>query len=353
MQTTGHANHGRVLSAMPTSIDLVHAALERRPVERVPVFTWCHLGREAVAGSLWLDAHLDWLAASRTDVLKAMNDSGYPLTTTADLSKASDWRHLRATPVSHPALRSYLDNLARLIDKVGESVPVIVTVFDPFTTASDNRDGPLASVEADFARMIADLHTDPVAVSAGLAAVAKGLAAFAAAAISRGAAGVFLAVHATDPSLIARALHDEFVLPHIATVMTASRAAGSWCDILHVCGTNVRLGVVESLPNCAVSWTAGGANLSLGEGQRQLDRCVVGGLSPDTLSADGSLQQAISEATTAVAETSGIGLLLAPGCAVMKHPGATAAAWAFEAAARMGSQQGAPAPRTSACVDGA
>jgi uroporphyrinogen decarboxylase len=321
---------------MVSSTQLVQAALERRAVDRVPVFTWCHFGPEAAAGDFWLDAHLDWLAASRTDVLKAMNDAGYPLTPTSDVSKPSDWRRLRATPVSHPLLHAYLDDLARLLDRVGESVPVIVTLFDPFCTAADNRGGPQASVEEDFARMRADLRADAAAVSAGLAAVAEGLAAFAAACVARGAAGIFLATHATDPSLVAPALYDEFVLPHVATVIAGSRAAGSWCDIVHVCGDAVRLGVVKSLPSPAVSWAAGGANCSLAEGQRQLGRCAVGGLSTTALSADGSLEQAMAEATAAIAETSGVGLLLAPGCAVPEHPGTTAARRAFEAAAGLG-----------------
>ncbi len=90
-----------------------------------------------------------------------MNDTGYPLTTTSDVSKASDWQRLRATSISHPTLRAYFDNLVRLIDRAGEGVPVIVTVFDPFTTAADNRDGPLASAVGRAFEVAARLGSRP------------------------------------------------------------------------------------------------------------------------------------------------------------------------------------------------
>lgn len=314
--------------------ELVQAALKRRAVERLPILTWCHFGPDASAGEPWVKAHLDWLEDSRTDILKAMNDAGYPLTPTNHVSEASDWRHLRATPLSHPRLHTYLEDLERLLDRVGESTPVIVTVFDPFYTAADSRGGTQAWV-GDYARLRAELRADAAAVSAGLAAIAEGLGAFAAACIERGAAGIFLATLATDPALIEPAVYDEFVLPHVAAVMASSHTAGSWCDIVHVCGNSARLEIVESLPSSAVSWAAGGGNCSLSAGQRQLRRCVVGGFSTTALSADGTLDQAMAEATTAVAETSGLGLLLAPGCAIPEHPGANASSRAFDVAARL------------------
>lgn len=310
------------------STERVRAALAMEPIDRPPAAWWGHTFLEE-----WSPAELARVTVERQrrfgwDFVKlqpratcfaeafgaAYRPSGRPdqapVLERPLVRGAADWDAVGAVDPGVAALADQTDALSRVVADLDGAVPVIQTVFSPLTVA-----GYL--VGEDRRRVLAELRDRPEVVGVALARMAGTLAAFAARSVEAGAAGVFFAVSGYASSdLLSEAEYRDLILPRDQQVLDAVPSA-AWFNVLHLCGGNLLFALAGDLPSHAVSWSVHDAgNPSLAEGRDVARRAAMGGVDRVAALVDGSPALVGRQIDRAIHQTSGRGLLLAPGCSV-------------------------------------
>ncbi|MCZ8116196.1 MAG: uroporphyrinogen decarboxylase family protein [Pseudomonadota bacterium] len=314
-------------------IERVRRAIAGLEVDRVPAGFWTHFAPEAVNGRAMAEAHLDFYRRSGTDFVKVMNDNPYRLVGVERIDRPADWRRLRPEPRGSRGRRAYLGALRQILDAVGHEAPVIVTVFNPFATANDNRSGALDFSDLAFSGISAHLKEDPDATSAGLRVIAESLALFAADCVAAGAAGIFFSANGAARGLFDAEEFDRHIGSTDRMVLEAARAAGATFNLLHVCGADQRLEAYVGYPVDVVNWAPQMGNPSLVEGRALLGKAVLGGLDQSGALTCGSRPDIEAEARAAVAAAGTRSFMLGAGCAVTAEVDPEVFTWARDAAA--------------------
>lgn len=232
-----------------------------------------------------------------------------PVLDTRMVSEVGDWARVS---LSNPAaLDDQVTAIGLTVEALGEDVPVIQTVFSPITVA-----GYLAGKEPRKA--VRMLRQNPELVLPALERIADALIDFSKRSVAAGAAGVFYAVSGyASPSLVPRAVYEKLIFP-LDQRITSALPEAAWFNVLHLCGDRVYLDLAQHLPRIqTASWSVHNrGNPSLREGQELAGRPVMGGLGQRTTLVSGTPAKVAAEVHSAIEETGGRGVLVAPGCSV-------------------------------------
>ena len=220
-----------------------------------------------------------------------------------------DWERLRL--VNPDVLDEQARTLGLVVRGLGESVPVLQTVFSPLSVAS-------YLVGRENRRLVREMRSSPEVVLPALNRIADALIDFSRKSVAAGAAGIFYAISGfATPDSMPVAVYDELALPLDLRVLQALPAE-AWFNVLHLCGSHVNMDVARRLPVQAVSWSIHNqGNPKLGHARRVSGRAVMGGLEQRRVLVGGPQEAIEAQVREAVADTGGgRGLLLAPGCSV-------------------------------------
>jgi uroporphyrinogen decarboxylase len=225
------------------------------------------------------------------------------------VTEPDGWSRLPAVDASVPALGDQVEALRRVANIVGPGVPVVQTVFSPLMVA-----GYL--IGEDRPRMAAELRRRPEDVVPALERIADALADLVVRSIEAGAAGLFYAISAfASTDLLTAGEYNELVLPSDRRVLDAI-PDGAWLNVLHLCGERQRFDVASVLGLRAVSWSIHEpGNPSLADGLSLTGRAAMGGIDLATL-AGGTPDEVLEQGRAAIESTTGVGLVVAPGCSV-------------------------------------
>ena len=299
----------------------VRATLRGEQVDRIPASFSYHFPQEMVAGHALAQVHLDYYRTADPDYLKVMNDNYYSAPNLEELSKPSDWAKMEEAPLSSQCFQDQLTGLREIVKELGNEVPIITTVFNPF----QNGDGMSGWKATEH------LKSDPENVNEGLATIARSLERFVNACIEAGASGIFFAAHGGQRSRHSDEEFDKYIRPHDLSILKAANDAGAWFNLLHVCGENVRLPAYTDYAAQAVNWAPQLGNLTLSEGRKLFRKTIVGGMKQDGALVSGSQEDIFSEVRRAVSEMGSKGFMLGAGCALAKAVPAERLLWAKQA----------------------
>ena len=220
----------------------------------------------------------------------------------------------RVSLVNASALDDQVESIGITARDLGPDVPVIQTVFSPITVA-----GYL--VGKSQARVVRELRKHPELVKPALDRIAQALVDFNRRNVEAGAAGVFYAISGyAGRGVMPEAVYRESVLPYDVWILE-QLPKDAWFNVVHLCGSNLNFGLARDLPVQAVSWSIDNqGNPSLAEGREISGKPVMGGVSQRSSLLYGKPADVESDVRSAVADTGGRGLILAPGCSV--PPGA-------------------------------
>ena len=212
--------------------------------------------------------------------------------------------------VNGKALDDQVESIGMVTRELGRDIPVIQTVFSPITVG-----GYL--VGKSQSRIVRELRKHPDVVGPALDRVATALVDFSRRSIDAGAAGIFYAISGyAGRNVMREDVYRDLVLRYDLAVLAAV-PRDAWFNVLHLCGSNLNFVLACDLPSHAVSWSIHNqGNPSLAEGQKIAGRAVLGGLSQRATLVYGPPAKIRAEASLAVNQTGGRGLLLAPGCSV-------------------------------------
>jgi uroporphyrinogen decarboxylase len=235
-----------------------------------------------------------------------------------------DWQELPEVDASAPQLADQVEALARVVDSIGSERPVFQTVFSPFTVASYlAADGSAEAtrrrpdlIAKDQARAVSHLRAGPDLLAKALERISAALVDFVRRSLATGAEGIFYAVGgAASADALEQAEYEELLLAHDRAVLDVVPA--ETLVVVHLCGARLNFGLAREFRADGISWsTADPGNPSLAEGRECSGRAVVGGVPEIPVLVEGSAGEVRRAVRTAVDETDGRRVVIAPGCSV-------------------------------------
>jgi uroporphyrinogen decarboxylase len=306
--------------------DRVYAALRGDEVDRVPVSAWWHdFPREWSAADL-AAATLEAYREYDFDFIKVNPRATYygeafgaqyepfdppdrqPRLIAPGVSSPEDLRRIGPVPLDHPVLAEHLEGLSLIAKGLDGEAPFVQTVFSPLASMS-RITGSTKYVQ----KLIAEAPDD---LLAALDAIAETLAAYAAACVERGAAGVFYAtVEWGSGDVISAEDYERFARPGDLKVLAAARDAPF--NVLHVCREDNHLAKLLDYPVHAFQWASRHAsNPSLADILPKTDRALLAGVDHVSTILNGGPEDVAAQARDAIAATGGRRFLLAPECSI-------------------------------------
>lgn len=304
------------------SRDRIHAAIEGKPVDRVPIALWRHFPDEDHKAETLAAAHAAFQRKFQWDLLKVTPGNGYygddwglrasykpnPAGarhfTDRPIKKLGDWAKLKKLDVTTGAYGRELHALHLLRDALPDDL-IVATVFSPLTIAR--------TLSGDQA-LVRYLRENPEELHEGLEIITDVTAQFASESLASGADGVFLATQCANTDYLTVEEYEEFGRPYDLRVLDA--ASGAELRILHLHGMAIMFDQLTDYPAGIINWHDRRTAPTLVEARDRFSGCLAGGINEwDTLSS-GTLAQIVTEVHDAVSQTGGTRHLLAAGCTI-------------------------------------
>lgn len=309
-------------------IERVRAALAGAAVDRPPYSFWTHLPGIDL-DPLRLAAETAAFAARYDiDFVKSMSNGlycvedwgclcdyseiekgGVARVTVPAVSAPDDWARLGEVEVARGAFGRELAHFARLVELAGPGVPVLATVFSPLTIAGKLSNGLHRR----------HLNEAPDLLLQGLETITRVTCRFAGATLARGCAGVFFAVQEASAEVMDEAAYRRFGEPFDRRVLDAAKAAGGWFNTVHMHGDDILFNLLKDYPADALNWHIGETPPAIAAYRAAGGtKPIVGGLQRGHITRR-ELDAIRGDIDSALAQSGGRGLLLAPAC-VIRHP---------------------------------
>lgn len=221
------------------------------------------------------------------------------------IEKPQDWEHLKPLdPRKAPHLAAQLACLRQLRRELGAQVPLLQTIFNPFSQAKH-------LVGTD--RFPVHLRKYPEAVLKGLEAVTETTRRFLEAAGETGIDGIFYAVQHAQAGVLSWSEYKTLALPLDRRVIEPAHAYT--CNLLHLHGADIYFELVDELPFQIVNWHDRETPPTLADARKSFQGVLCGGISQRTIVL-GEIAEVRREALDAIAQTRGQRFILGTGCVV-------------------------------------
>ena len=228
----------------------VFNALDKKPVDHVPVGFWYHFAGEQAVGEGCVKAHKDYVHDCALDMLKIMCDGYFPYPVPEDCKTASDWKNLKPLGKDHPFIKEQLERARRLVEEVGKEMPVFYNVFAPFSSI---RFG------AGEDRVMHDIREDKLVVVRALDVIAQDNALLAELLITEaGCDGVYYCVQGGEKDRMTGEDYRAYITPSDKAVLSHANKFSPY-NILHCCGwagIPNRLENWQDYPAKVINWAA-------------------------------------------------------------------------------------------------
>ncbi len=247
-------------------------ALNKKPVDHVPVGFWYHFAGENAKGEACVQAHLDYYRQTDLDFMKIMCDGyfNYPIPDT--IQKAEDWWTLKPLGPDHPFIREQVWRATRLVEESGKERCVSYNVLAPF---------PFTRFGYPEEKVMQHIRENKLAVMHALDMIAQDSATLAQLLIREaGCDGIYYCVQGGEQDRFTMEEYREMIAPSDLYVLEhANRYSQN--NILHCCGwagAKNNLALWKDYPVKCVNWAVFVEELPIPEGRILYgDKAVLGG----------------------------------------------------------------------------
>ena len=310
-----------------TKKELVQAALNNQPVDRVPVGFWFHYLADESHADAFVDPNLakQNIAGHRAfyerfnpDFIKLMSDGYfiYPNEGLQKVTSVEDLRDVRPLGPNHPWIEKQVELVKNLQDIFGHEVLTFYNIFAPARYLEWSLPSYGKNIIGDF------IAEDKEAFKAALAVVAKDVATLSERIIKDGGAdGIYFSVQNIDDRRITNTIYKDVIEPGEQTVLAAANKVSD-NNILHICGYEGHhndLGWYTDYKAKAYNWAGKVENISLEAGKKIFPgKAVIGGFGngKDDVLYSGT-EKSIGEETAKILQNAGrTGVILGADCTV-------------------------------------
>lgn len=250
-------------------------AMNRKPVDHVPVGFWFHFTGEEALGDACVKAHLKYYRETDLDFLKVMCDSyfSYPL---PEIKSAQDWWQLKSLTAEHPFIRGQVERAKAIVKEIGEERCVFYNVFAPFSSLRFGAEGQGIS----DAEVMKHLKENRNAVMYALDVIGQANALLAQLLITEaGCDGIYYCVQGGEYERFTPEEYGKIIRPSDLYVLEhANRFSEN--NIIHMCGwagTPNRISLWQDYPARVFNWAVFVEGMDLDEGRYFARRKTVMG----------------------------------------------------------------------------
>lgn len=310
-----------------TKKELVQAAFNNQPVDRIPVGFWFHyLAEESKVNALVdpqiaeknIAGHRAFYERFQPDFIKLMSDGYfiYPNEGLQKVTSVEDLRDIRPLGPNHPWIEEQVALVKNLQKIFGDEVLTFYNVFAPARYLEWSLPVYGKNILGDF------IGADREVLRAALNVVAEDVASLAQRVIKDGgASGIYLSVQNIDDSRVTHSVYKDVIEPGEQSVLAAANKV-SENNILHICGYEGHhndLSWYTDYDAKAYNWAAKVENIALEEGKKFFaGKTVIGGFgnTKDDVLYSGT-EKSITDETVKILQASGrTGVILGADCTV-------------------------------------
>jgi uroporphyrinogen decarboxylase len=305
----------------------IQAALHGQTPDRVPISFWRHFPLDDRSAESLAKRMVDWQTAYDLDFVKVMLERYGPLPDWGAniqyydpdpfrlgeiqeplVKTLDDWEHLTLLDVRRGSLARDVEVVRLIAAQSPPDVPIIQTVFTPFTLA----------LKAAGPTLYAHLRTDPTPVLRALERTTETLSDFVAASFEAGAWGVFYAIQGTERDRLTLGEHRRWAEPFDMRVLEAAKGRRGF-NVLHIHGANTLFQELDAYPADVVNWEPGNGNPAISEALKMTGKTLMAGIHHERV-ADQTLAEAAGSVHAALDEADGgRRLIIGPTCTILPH----------------------------------
>lgn len=247
-------------------------AMDKKPVDHVPVGMWFHFAGEEEKGDACVAAHLRYYRETDLDFLKVMSDGYFPYPLEREIREASDWYGLKPLGRTHPYIAEQVDRAKKIVKAIGKERCVFYNVFAPFSSIRFATSDEL---------VMRHLKEDRLAVMHALDVIAQDHALLCELLVQEaGCDGVYFCVQGGEFGRFTPEEYWETVSPSELYVLEHANRVSDY-NILHCCGwagAKNQLSIWQDYPVKTVNWAVHVEGMPLEEGRHFFDdRAALGG----------------------------------------------------------------------------
>lgn len=220
------------------------------------------------------------------------------------IKQDEDWTKLNVLPMDQGSMADTIDAARGVVDHYKGEVPVVITIFNPLTTA--------AKMGGD--KMLVHMRRSPKEFHKGLEVICETTVRLVKEMAKMGADGIFFASQLGTYDKMSVAEYEEFGRPYDLKVLEAAK--DMWFNIMHMHGNAPMFELMEKYPVQAINWHDQLVDISLADGRRMSDKLLIGGVEELKVLAEADQEQLKAHLKSSLDQVPDGRLILAPGCCV-------------------------------------
>lgn len=261
-----------------TKHERIFNLLEGKPVDRTPVGFWLHFPKEMHHGEAAVQAHLDFMEQTDTDLLKVMNEN-ILYDGESVIAAEEDIHKFRGFSRKDQIFRDQMEIIKRIADKSQGRYPIVATIHGLLVSAI--HEAGFAGQFTSKGGMLAEFcRRRPGEMKRAFETIAQSLMEFSDCSLEAGAEGIFYAALGGERHFFQADEFEEFVAPYEKMIYEHIKETAK-IDILHICKTNIDFSRYVHLKPSIVNWGVYGNKFSLTDGAKLFDGSIILGGFPD------------------------------------------------------------------------
>lgn len=215
-----------------------------------------------------------------------------------------DWTKLKVLPMDQGKIADSIAAAKGAVEHFKGEVPVIVTLFNPLTTA--------AKMAGD--KMLVHMRRSPDEFRKGLDVISETTLNVVKEMSKIGVDGIFLASQLGTYDKMSVAEYEEFGRPYDLAMLDAAK--DMWFNIMHMHGNAPMFDLMEKYPVQAINWHDQIVDVSLADARKKSDKILIGGVEELKVLGTATDDELKAHFQAAMDQVEDGRLILAPGCCV-------------------------------------
>ncbi|HWQ30214.1 MAG TPA: uroporphyrinogen decarboxylase family protein [Negativicutes bacterium] len=225
--------------------------------------------------------------------------------TDCSVKKVADWESLKVLPINQGAMADAVLAAKEIVKRFKGEAPVVVTVFNPLTTA----------IKMSGDRLFLDMRRNPDSFKKGLEVITETTVNYVKELVNVGADGIFFASQLGTYDRMSLKEYEEFGRPYDLQILDTVKDK-MWFNIMHMHGNAPMFELMEKYPVQAVNWHDRLVDIKLKDGRRMSNKILIGGVDEFGVLKDANEEELKAHLKDAVDQVEDGRLILGPGCCV-------------------------------------
>lgn len=221
------------------------------------------------------------------------------------VKQVAGWESLKVLPMNQGAMADAILAAKEVVKRFKGEAPVVVTVFNPLTTA----------IKMSGDRLFLDMRRNPDSFKKGLNVITETTVNYVKELVNIGADGIFFASQLGTYDRMSLKEYEEFGRPYDLQILNTVKDK-MWFNIMHMHGNAPMFELMEKYPVQAVNWHDRLVDINLKAGRKMSNKILIGGVDEFGILKDANEEELKVHLKDAVDQVEDGRLILGPGCCV-------------------------------------